>query len=69
VILSILDRGATSAVKPSLLQNLTSIITDNNSITTTGVALQALYNHSYDGFGNQQIYNTTRDTLLYTTDE
>jgi hypothetical protein len=51
--ISIIDRGATSAVKPSLLQNVSSIIPDTNSINTKGVALQALDNHSSDGFGKQ----------------
>jgi pimeloyl-ACP methyl ester carboxylesterase len=51
-----LGRGSTTAVKPSLLTKLASIITDNNNIQTTGVALQALGNHSHDGFGKQQIY-------------
>jgi hypothetical protein len=52
--ISILDRGATSAVKPSLLMNLASIITDNNTVNTSGVVLQALDNHSDDGFGNNK---------------
>jgi pimeloyl-ACP methyl ester carboxylesterase len=64
-----LDRGATSAVKPSLLMNLASIITDNNTVHTSGVVLQALDNHSYAGFGKQQIDNTSRGTFVYRTDE
>jgi pimeloyl-ACP methyl ester carboxylesterase len=51
---SILDRGATNAVKPSLLMNLASLITDNNTVNTSDVILQALDNHSYDGFGNKK---------------
>jgi hypothetical protein len=34
---SILDRGATNAVKPSLLMNLASLITDNNTVNTSDV--------------------------------
>jgi hypothetical protein len=49
--------------------NLASLITDNNTVNTSGVVLQALYNHSYAGFGKQQIDNTSRDTFVYRTDE
>ena len=35
----------------------------------TNDVLQALENHSYDGFGNQQVDITSRDTFVYTTDE
>jgi hypothetical protein len=49
--------------------NLASIITDNITVNNSGVVLQALDNHSYDGFGKQQIYNTYRDALVYRTDE
>jgi hypothetical protein len=49
--------------------NLASIITDNNTVNTSGFVLQALDNHSYDGFGKQQIDNTSRDTFVYRTDE
>jgi pimeloyl-ACP methyl ester carboxylesterase len=66
---SILDRGGTNAVKPSLLMNLSSLITDNNTVNTSDVVLQALDNHSYDGFGKQEIDNTSRDTFVYRTDE
>jgi hypothetical protein len=66
---SILDRGATNAVKPSLFMNLASISTDNNVVNTSGVVLQALDNHAYDGFGKQQIDNTSRDAFVYRTDE
>jgi pimeloyl-ACP methyl ester carboxylesterase len=66
---SILDRGATNAVKPSVLMNLASLTTDNNTVTTSDVVLQALDNHSYDGFGKQEIDNTSRETLVYRTDE
>jgi hypothetical protein len=67
--ISMLDRGSTSAVKPSLLQDLASIMPDKNSINATGVALQALANHSYDGFGKQLIHTTTRDTFVSKTEE
>jgi pimeloyl-ACP methyl ester carboxylesterase len=67
--ISILDRGATNAIAPSLLKNLALLITDNNSVTTAGVLGQLLDNHSYDGFGKQQIDNTSRDTFVYRTDE
>jgi hypothetical protein len=67
--ISILDRGSTIAVKPSLLTKLASMITGNNKTNTTGVALEALDNDSYDAFGKQQIYNTTRDTFVYKTDD
>ena len=61
---SILDRGATSGVKPHLLLNLAPIVLDHNTLNTSNVVLQALDNHSYDGFGKQQIYNTSRDTFV-----
>jgi hypothetical protein len=66
---SILDRGATNGVSPSLLTNLASLVTDNNTVSTTGVVVQALDNHSYNNFGKQEIDDTSRDTFVYRTDE
>jgi pimeloyl-ACP methyl ester carboxylesterase len=66
---SVLDRGATNGVSPSLLTNLASLVTDNITVSTSGVILQALDNHSYNNFGKQQIDDTTRDTFVYRTDE
>jgi hypothetical protein len=66
---SILDRGATNGVSPSLLTNLASLITDNNTVSTAGVVVQALDNHSYNNFGKQEIDDTARDTFVYRTDE
>ena len=61
-IIFILDRGATTGIKASLIQNL---ITHDDPIKASTVVYQALDNHSYDGFGNQQIDNTSRDTFVY----
>jgi hypothetical protein len=52
-----------------VLPNLASILADNNTIHTTLVATQALDNHSYDGFGKQQICNTARDAFEYKSEE
>ena len=64
-----LYRGATSGVKPSLVLNLASIINGHNTLDTPNVVLQALDNHSYDGFGKQQLEYTSRATFVYKTDE
>ena len=50
----ILDRGATSGVKPSLITHISSLITDGNTINISSVSVQALDNHSYDGLGNNK---------------
>ena len=64
--ISILDRGATSGLKASLTTNS---ITHDDPINASRVVYQALDNHSYDGFGNQQLDNTSRDMFVYKTDE
>ena len=68
-LVSILDRGATSGVQHYVLLNLAPIVIDHNTLTTSDVVLQALDNHSYDGFGKQQIDNTSRDTFVYKNDD
>ena len=62
-----LDRGATMNVKnPMIIQNYLNSKTPS---TIADTAAKALDNHNYANFDKKQIDNTSRDTLVYKTDE
>ena len=64
---SMLDRGATMSVKdPLTLQDFLNI---KSPSTISQVFTKLLNDHSYDNFTDNQIYNTSQDTLVYKTDE
>jgi hypothetical protein len=52
-VISILDRGATLGVAPSLIPNIASLSYDN-PITPSKIIAQALDNHSYDNFEKEK---------------
>jgi hypothetical protein len=67
-VISILDRGASLGLAPSLIPNIANL-SYNNPITPSKIIAQALDNHSYDDLGQQKIDDTSRDTFVYRTDE
>ena len=62
-----LDRGATMNVKNLMI--IQNYLNSKTPSTIADTAAKALDNHNYANFDKKQIDNTSRDTLVYKTDE